>query len=161
MGAKDDICGKQIKDMAALRNEQKKALAKDIYLLGSFTLEEIASKTGTTRQTVSRWAKADGWDELKAGMTIGREQILKNLYRQINEINSVINDREKGQRHANSKEADILMKLSASIKKMEDDAGISELVSAGMRFGDWLRKIDLDKAKEYVEYWDAFIKDQI
>ena len=147
--------------MAALNNVQKKALAKDIYLLGSYTMEEIAAKVGTTRQTVSRWAKAEGWDELKAGMTIGREQILKNLYRQINEINSNISSREKGERHANSKEADILMKLSASIKKMEEDVGISELVSAGMRFGDWLRKIDLDKAKEFVNYWDAFIKDQI
>lgn len=147
--------------MAALNNEQKKSLARDIYLLGSYTMEEIASKVGTTRQTVSRWVRADGWEELKAGMTIGREQILKNLYRQINEINSNISSREKGERHANSKEADILMKLSASIRKMEDDAGISELVSAGMRFGDWLRKIDLDKAKEFVNYFDAFIKDQI
>lgn len=147
--------------MAALRNEQKKALAKDIYLLGSYTLEEIAQKVETTRQTVSRWAKAEGWDELKAGMTIGREQILKNLYRQINEINTNINAREQGERHANSKEADILMKLSAAIKKMEDDVGISELISSGMRFTDWLRKVDLDKAKDFINYWDAFIKDQI
>lgn len=147
--------------MAALRNDQKKALAKDIYLLGSYTLEEIAQKVETTRQTVSRWAKAEGWDELKAGMTIGREQILKNLYRQINEINTNINAREQGQRHASSKEADILMKLSAAIKKMEDDVGISELISSGMRFTDWLRKVDLDKAKDFISYWDAFIKDQI
>ncbi len=148
-------------DMAALRNDQKKALAKDIYLLGSYTLEEIAQKVETTRQTVSRWAKAEGWDELKAGMTIGREQILKNLYRQINEINTNINAREQGQRHASSKEADILMKLSAAIKKMEDDVGISELISSGTRFTDWLRKVDLDKAKDFIGYWDAFIKDQI
>lgn len=147
--------------MAALRNDQKKALAKDIYLLGSYTLEEIAQKVETTRQTVSRWAKTEGWDELKAGMTIGREQILKNLYRQINEINTNINAREQGQRHASSKEADILMKLSAAIKKMEDDVGISELISSGMRFTDWLRKVDLDKAKDFIGYWDAFIKDQI
>lgn len=147
--------------MAALRNDQKKALAKDIYLLGSYTLEEIAQKVETTRQTVSRWAKAEGWDELKAGMTIGREQILKNLYRQINEINTNINAREQGQRHASSKEADILMKLSAAIKKMEDDVGISELISSGMRFTDWLRKVDLNKAKDFISYWDAFIKDQI
>lgn len=147
--------------MATLRNDQKKALAKDIYLLGNYTLEEIAQKVETTRQTVSRWAKAEGWDEMKAGMTIGREQILKNLYRQISEINTNINAREQGQRHASSKEADVLMKLSAAIKKMEDDVGISELISSGMRFTDWLRKVDLDKAKDFISYWDAFIKDQI
>lgn len=147
--------------MAELKNEQKKALAKDIYLLGSFTFEEIAAKVGCARQTVARWAKNEGWDELKAGMTIGREQILKNLYRQIEEMNSMISSREKGKRHADTREADILMKLSAAIKKMEDDAGISELVSSGIRFSDWLRKVDLEKAKEFVRLWDAFLKEQI
>lgn len=160
-GAKSDICRKEKDAMAALSNEQKKALAKDIYLLGSFTQDEIAAKVGTTRQTVSRWAKAEGWDELKAGMTIGRDQILKNLYRQINEINTNISAREKGERHATTREADVLMKLSASIRKMENDVGISELVSSGMRFINWLKRTDLAKAKEFVNYWDAFIKDQI
>lgn len=152
---------KRLINMAELKNEQKKALAKDIYLLGSYTFEEIAGKVGCTRQTVARWAKAEGWDELKAGMTIGREQILKNLYRQIDEMNSIISSREKGKRHADTREADILMKLSAAIKKMENDAGISELVSSGIRFSDWLRKFDLDKAKDFVRLWDAFIKEQI
>jgi transposase len=148
-------------EMATLKNEQKKALAKDIYLLGSYTLEEIAQKVDATRQTVSRWAKTEGWDELKAGMTIGREQILKSLYRQINEINSNISKRAPGERHASIKEADILAKLSAAIKKMEEDVGISDLISSGMRFGDWLRTVDIEKAKEFINYWDAFIKDQI
>ena len=147
--------------MAELKNEQKKALAKDVYLLGSFTFEEIAAKVGCTRQTVARWARDGGWDELKAGMTIGREQILKNYYRQIQEINSVISSRDKGKRHADTREADILLKLSAAIKKMEDDAGISELVGAGLRFSDWLRRIDLERAKEFVKLWDAFLKEQI
>ena len=140
--------------MAELRNEQKKALARDIYLLGSYTLEEIAAKVGSTRQTVSRWAREGGWEEMKAGMTVGREQILKNLYRQISEIN-------KGERHATSREADTIMKLSAAIRKLEDDIGIGELISAGMRFGDWLRPLDLAKAKEFVNLYDAFLKDQV
>lgn len=147
--------------MAELRNEQKKALARDIYLLGSYTLEEIAAKVGSTRQTVSRWVRDGGWEEMKAGMTVGREQILKNLYRQISEINEVISGRDKGERHATSREADTIMKLSAAIRKLEDDIGIGELISAGMRFGDWLRPLDLAKAKEFVNLYDAFLKDQV
>ena len=45
--------------------------------------------------------------------------------------------------------------------EMEDDAGISELVGAGLRFSDWLRRIDLERAKEFVKLWDAFLKEQI
>jgi len=149
------------KAMAPLKNEQKKSLAREIYLLGSYTLEEIASKVGTTRQTVGRWAKSEGWDELKAGMTITREQILKNMYRQIDEINSGILQREAGQRFANAKEADVLAKLAAAIDKMEREAGLADMVSVGMRFCEWIRRADIDMGKQVASLWDAFIKDSI
>lgn len=147
--------------MADLKSEQKKALARDLYLLGSYTYEEIAMKVGTQRQTISRWAKAGGWEDLKAGMSVTREEILKRLYQQLNNINAIILEREPNERFANSKEADAMAKLSATIKNMEIDVGISDIISVGMRFGEWLRRVDLDKAKEYVQYWDLFLKEQI
>lgn len=147
--------------MADLKSEQKKALARDLYLLGSYTYEEIATKVGTQRQTISRWAKAGGWEDLKAGMSVTREEILKRLYQQLNNINAIILEREPKERFANSKEADAMAKLSATIKNMEVDVGISDIISVGMRFGEWLRRVDLDKAKEYVQYWDLFLKEQI
>ena len=147
--------------MADLKSEQKKALARDLYLLGSYTYEEIATKVGTQRQTISRWAKAGGWEDLKAGMSVTREEILKRLYQKLNNINAIILEREPNERFANSKEADAMAKLSATIKNMEVDVGISDIISVGMRFGEWLRRVDLDKAKEYVQYWDLFLKEQI
>lgn len=147
--------------MADLKSEQKKALARDLYILGSYTYEEIAMKVGTQRQTISRWAKAGGWEDLKAGMSVTREEILKRLYQQLNNINAIILEREPNERFANSKEADAMAKLSATIKNMEVDVGISDIISVGMRFGEWLRRVDLDKAKEYVQYWDLFLKEQI
>ena len=147
--------------MADLKSEQKKALARDLYLLGSYTYEEIAMKVGTQRQTISRWAKAGGWEDLKAGMSVTREEILKRLYQQLNNINAIILEREPNERFANSKEADAMAKLSATIKNMEVDVGISDIISVGMRLGEWLRRVDLDKAKEYVQYWDLFLKEQI
>lgn len=145
----------------AMTNEQKKGLARDLYLSGNYTFEEIAEKMGCVRQTVSKWAQAGNWKDLKASMTIGRSQILKNLYMQINEINENINRRDKGARFATSKEADVLAKLSAAVRKMETDTGISILVDAGMAFLDWLRTTDVAKAKEFAELWDIFIKDKI
>ena len=118
-------------------------------------------KVGTQRQTISRWAKAGGWEDLKAGMSVTREEILKRLYQQLNNINAIILEREPNERFANSKEADAMAKLSATIKNMEIDVGISDIISVGMRFGEWLRRVDLDKAKEYVQYWDLFLKEQI
>lgn len=147
--------------MADLKINQKKALAKELYMFGNYTYEEIGEKVGTRRQTVSKWAKENNWDDLKAGMTVTREQILKNMYRHIQQINEGIMQREVSDRVPNTKEADILVKLSAAIKSMEQDVGISDIISSGMRFGEFLRKIDLEKAKEFMNLWDAFIKQEI
>ena len=146
--------------MANIKNDQKKNLARDLYVLGTYTLEEIASKVDSTRQTISKWAKEQSWEELKAGMSISREELLKNLYRQVSDINESINMREPGERHANVKEADTLAKLSSAIKKLESDVGISDIVAVGIRFTNWLRNVDLDKAKEFTMIWDAFLKEQ-
>lgn len=147
--------------MADIKSEQKKALARDLYLLGSYTYEEIAAKVGTQRQTISRWAKAGGWEDLKAGMSVTREEVLKRLHLQLKSINDIILERDPKERYPTAKEADAMVKLSATIKNMETDVGISDIISVGMRFGEWLRRVDLDKAKEYVQYWDLFLKEQI
>lgn len=147
--------------MADLKSEQKKMLAREIYLLGNYTYDEIAQKVGAQRQTISRWAKAGNWDNLKAGMTVTREAILSRMYQQLNNMNSAILEREPSKRHPDTKEADVMVKLAAAIKNMETDVGISDIISVGMRFGEFLRRIDLDKAKEYVKLWDVFLKEQI
>ena len=47
------------------------------------------------------------------------------------------------------------------IKKMETDVGIADIISVGMKFINWLRPFDLDKSKEFLRLWDAFIKDSL
>lgn len=95
------------------------------------------------------------------GVTLSREQQISNLHRQVMELNNVILSRPEGERYATAPEADTLGKLAAAIKKMETDVGIADLVSVGIRFIEWIRPIDLDKAKEVTILWDKFIKDQL
>ena len=77
------------------------------------------------------------------------------------EINKVIMEREAGKRYATPSEADTLGKLAAAIKKMESDVGIADIISVGMRFINWLRPVDMNKAKEFTGLWDMFIKDSL
>ena len=139
----------------------RKDLAKTLYVNGSFTQEEIAAKVGTTRQTVSRWIRDGAWDQVKASYTITPEQILAGLTRQIIEINNKVNSRPEGERFATVAEADTLAKLASSIKKIETDAGIADIVNVGIKFTNWLRQTDLDLAKRFSDLLDAFIKDQL
>jgi uncharacterized protein YjcR len=147
--------------MADLTMKQKREWASMLYLKENLTQQEIADKVGTSRVTINKWAKDEKWSERKAGFTITREEQIKNLYRQIAEINDVIVAREKGKRFATSNEADTLSKLSSAIKKMETETGIAEIVSVGTRFVEFMRSIDLDKAKEFTHLFDLFIKQNL
>ena len=147
--------------MADLTTQQKKGYARTLYLKDNLTQQEIADKVGVSRNTINRWIAAEKWEEMKVGMTLTREQQVASLHRQVAEINRVISEREEGKRYANAAEADTLNKLATAIKKMETDVGVADIIRVGLKFINWLRPFDLDKSKEFLRLWDAFIKDSL
>ena len=147
--------------MSNLTNKQKKEWAAVLYLKENLTQAEIAEKVGVSRCTINKWVKLEKWEERKAGITLTREEQIKNLYRQVAEINGVISAREKGKRFATTAEADTLSKLSGAIKKMETETGIADIISIGTRYIEFLRTIDLEKAKDTAHLFDIFIKQNL
>lgn len=147
--------------MADLTNAQKKEWAKTLYLRENLTQQEIADRVGCSRVTVSNWVRAGKWEEQKVGITLTRQEQVGNLYRQVAEINRSIADRPEGERFATSKEEDILGKLAAAISKMEQEIGIADTISVLTSFIEWLRPLDLEKAKEITWFADAYIKDKL
>ncbi len=141
-----------------LTNTQKKEWAKTLYLKENLTQQEIADRVGVSRVSVSNWVRAGKWEAQRAGITLTREEQVRNLYRQVAEINRAIAARDEGSRFATSQEADIIGKLSKSIRQMETEAGIADVISVLTRFIDFLRPLDLEKAKEVTGLADAFIK---
>nr|DAJ36273.1 MAG TPA: Protein of unknown function (DUF1804) [Caudoviricetes sp.] len=146
--------------MAKESTINKKSIAQSLYLDGNYTQEEIAEKVGCSAKTIYRWIKLEKWQELKASRTITPEQIISQWSNQIVEINNNISSRPVGERFATTQEADALAKIAGAIKKLESDIGVPDCVSVAMRFLSWLRPIDIDKAKEFNNLFDAFIKDQ-
>ena len=144
-----------------LTNVQKKEWAKTLYLRENLTQQEIADRVGVSRVTVSNWVRAGKWEEQKAGLTLTRQEQVANLYRQVAVIYRAISARAGGERFPNSKEADILGKLSAAIRNMEQETGIADIISVLTGFIEWLRPLDLDKAKELTRLSDAYIKDKL
>ncbi len=147
--------------MAGLTLQQKRDWALLLYTKENLEQKEIALKVGVSEVTISKWKKKYHWEELKVSITITKEEQLKNLYRQIAELNKNIASRDEGERYATSKEADSITKLANAIEKMETDIGLSDIVSTVKRFLAWLRKFDLEKAQELVPLFDSFIETQV
>ena len=138
---------------------QKKEWAKLLYTRENLTQKEIAQKVGSSQVTIGKWVKKEGWDKLRQSMLITRETQLNRLYMQLDELNTVIMDREEGRRFPDYKEADAISKLTNAIKTMETEASIADIVEVGKRLLNWLRPISPEKTIEVARIIDDFIKD--
>lgn len=147
--------------MSQLQVKQKKEYAKLLYTLKGLTQVAAAQQAGVSRNTMNKWVNDEGWDSLRASLSITKEQELRRVYAQINELNNGIANREEGKRYANSKEADTLSKLAATAKSLESDFSVSDIISVFMGFQDFLQKVDPAKAKEFISLQDSFIRSKL
>jgi DNA-binding XRE family transcriptional regulator len=145
----------------SLSKKQKVEYAKVLYTIQQLTQKETAERVGISQKTMCAWVNKYKWDELRASLIISKDQELKRIYAQINELNNSIQEREQGKRYATSKEADILSKLASTAKSLESDMGISEYVSAFTSFTDWLREAEPAKAKDFLILQDQFIQTRL
>lgn len=145
----------------ALTLKQKQDYAKLLYLKTTMTQKEIAQKIGVTEKTLSLWVNKNDWEVLRASYTVTKEQELRRIYTQINNLNDVINDREDGKRYATNGEADILSKLASTARSLETETGLSSIVDTAIMFLDWLRPVDFELSQKVSDYFDGFIKDRL
>lgn len=144
---------------ASRKNEGKVKVARTIYMSGNHSLDEIAELLGLSERTIKLWAKEGNWAKLRASQAITPQRLLDDLYMMVNQIIEKVNERKD--KIANPTEARTISQLADAIKKMQTDVGIVEIVGVGSRFVNWLRQIDLEKAKEISKYFDGFIKDNV
>lgn len=153
--------------MAVLNNDQKKEFAKLIYLKENLTQKEIAIRAGVTEKTIGGWIKGNskkgdpGWEILKSSIIVTKEEELRRIYLQINELNTLIFSREVGKRFAVSSEADTLAKLAATARNLETDTSVTEVIEVARAVLSFVRKDDLVKAQELSAIFDAFIKTKL
>ena len=139
------------------RNENKREVARTLFVHGKMTQKEIATKLEVTEQTISRWAKKDHWDDLKRNIRCGKQEILRSLYAELEALQGAV---EKG-KYADSKTADIRRKLITDIRQLETQYSIDATVQIGIDFCEFLKNIDKDFAIKVSDYYHAFINEQL
>lgn len=142
-----------------MNKDEKKEWGMLLYIRENMPQNAIAEKIGVSKVTVNKWCAKYKWEEQKASLTVTREQQLQRFYMQIAQINKVIAERE--QKYPTPSEADSINKLATAIDKLERESSLSDIISVSTKFLNWLRPLDLQKAKELSGLFDAFIKDNI
>ena len=148
--------------MAEITMADKQFMAKILYTQQKLEAKLVAARVGVSEKTIGKWAADGNWKTIRRRLVIGREEMLAHLYEQMEELNNTIKDREPGQRYANAKEADTLIKYSAAIRNFETDTAIADIINTGIRFLRFAQeKMELDELLSFADIWDEFIYEQI
>lgn len=143
-----------------LSMDEKKSYAKLLFTREQLEQKEIARKVKVSERTISNWVNDNGWKDLRRRLLITKEQELSNLYEQLENLNIDIRKTEK--KYADTKQADILIKLTAAIRNLETDLGIAELVESGMKFIKFIQQVGTpEQLKEFADLWNSFIQSSI
>lgn len=146
--------------MTNLTSKQKKEWARQLYLDGSqvYTQQEIADKVGISRKTISKWVAEEKWSELRISITMTKEQSIKRLHKQLEDLLFIIETRPMGERHATPDESNTISKLTTAIEKLESEVGVQDVIQVSIKVIEFVKKYDIEKAKEIAEIFDQFIK---
>lgn len=144
-----------------MKTTEKKEWAKLLFTKEGLSQTEVAARTGVSKVTINKWVASGEWNKLRQSLLVTRDEQLRRLYMQLDELNTAIMQREQGSRFANSKEADTISKLTVSIRTLETDASIADIVEVCKRILNYLRPISPEKAREVAMIFDDFIKEAL
>lgn len=149
----------------SLEKEKKRALAKDLYVSG-YSIQDLADKIGVTRQTVGKWCKEDGWQEIRAARNITRPELVNKLLLAIDKLICQVNDSNDPTMIAGL--GDKLSKLSSVIQKLDKQTTVVDTIDVFMTFSKWLEyraqtddEITPELRKTINRLQDTFILEQI
>lgn len=136
----------------------KQYLAKILFTREKLEQKVIAKKVGCAEKTISKWVNDFGWKKLRNRLLVSKENVLNDLYEQLENLHDSIRAKEAGKQFADSKEADIQIKYTASIRNLETELAIADLVESGIRFIKHLQQVGtMEQVLEFAELWNHFL----
>lgn len=137
--------------------EERKYLAKILFTREHLEQKEVAIRVKVSEKTIGKWVKDGNWKDLRRRLLLTKEQELTNFYEQLENLNTLI--RSSVTKHADSKQADILIKITAAIRNLETHLGIAELVDSGMKFLKYIQQVGTtEQVRDFAELWNSFIQ---
>lgn len=125
-------------DKKRLTNDEKYAIAQDLFLETDKTQKEIAEIIHVTEKTLGKWKTEGDWDMLKSATTVTARKIIENLYKKAHALSE----------DPKSKPNDIIQ-IANSIEKLSNKkVTISQIINVFRDFIIYAFTQDPEIAKE-------------
>lgn len=134
--------------------EDKKHLAKILYVDLKMSQTDIAERIGTNQPQISRWVMAEAWDALRTANQITPKQLAIDLYKHIHNINKLVLAQD---RIISPAETDQISKLTATIRDLDKSQDLPTFVQAFEEFLEYMRKQDEAISEGLPDYIYSFL----
>lgn len=139
----------------AKRDKQEEAYA--LFMNSDLTQAEIAERVGVAPKTLSSWVKKDEWHTQKAANSVTRKRVITGYLMQLHKLQEEIQNR-KDHPYPNTRESDIITKITKAIKSLEKGLTLSDYITAteelcrfGMNIDDKAMRQALPIIKEFIQ----------
>lgn len=136
--------------------DKERELARLYYFQGD-SQKAIAERIGVSAQTINKWVKDGGWEELRAAKTISRKELVIKMLQKINE-----------RLESENWTADEIIKAAKAVKTLDQDTNVVTIMEVFASFGNWLAarmQIDPELTPETVhvitKYQDIYISEMM
>lgn len=134
-----------------LSNEDKKAIAYDLYMNTQLSQKEICSKIKITAATFTTWKKKYDWEVHKQAFSITAQNIISNLMQKAYELST-----------ADKINPDGVLKIVKSIEGLSaNKVTISNIINVFKDFTKWEFERNPELAKKINAEMKAFVDDKI
>ena len=135
-----------------------KELARLKFISTNLTGLEVATLVGVTPATLSKWRKADLWDDQRAANNTQPLLLIKKYLKYMDNINERI---DKENREPSSAELDQLSKLNKMVKDLRMRNTPQQVMEVMNEFNFFMVDKDQHLAMEIVGYVDEFVTKKI
>lgn len=141
-----------------MAKQEQREHARLLYVNERITLKEVAERVNVTEKTVGKWCKEENWDDLRKSLLSTRQAQITRWYKMLDTVTSLIESRNN---IPTSQETDMMSKITASIKALEVEIGLGEIVETGKKLITFIQQVNLDDAKLFKNYFDEYINNRL
>jgi DNA-binding XRE family transcriptional regulator len=141
-----------------LTNTQKREWAEMLYMQNQLSQKEIAIKVGVNEKSITTWKEKYCWEQMRKSLLTTKSEILRFLYSVLDKVKTKI-EGEDG--IGDTKMADMVVKYTSSIKSLETETSIAQMMEAGMKAHKYFQSIDPAFALQFLNNYDGFIKESL
>jgi predicted DNA-binding protein (UPF0251 family) len=142
-----------------VRKETEKEYGRLLFVSHGLNQKEAAAKVKVTEKTFGRWIVEGKWHEQKNSLLSTRNTIIDKLTNQIRLLNEKFDSRDD--KLATLQEGRLLVDYARSIKSLETEIGVGEIITTSKGLITFVQKIDFDFSKKLTDYADLYINSKI